>query len=174
MVQRPGAGPARSPVDIATTLLRAGRYDQAVLRAEEAVELDSGQDRARATLGWAYFLGGRQAEGLVELERAVSVSPGNTLWLGQLGQAYAMAGQGTRAREILRELEERAQSVYVSPYHFAYVFTGLGHAERAMDWLERAVAERTGPAYGIKGSFLLTPLHAHPRFQALLRQMNLA
>ena len=166
--------PLAHRVDLVTTLLRAGRYDQAILRAEEAVELDSGQARARATLGWAYFLSGRQAEGLAELERAVAVSPGNTLWLGQLGEAYAMAGLATQAREILRELEERAQGAYVSPYHFAYVYTGLGDADRAMDWLERAVAERTGPAYGIKGSFLLTPLHAHPRFQALLREMKLA
>ena len=60
------------------------------------------------------------------------------------------------------------------PYYFAYVYTGLGDAERAMDYLERAVAERAGPAYSIKGSFLLAPLRAHPRFRALLRQMNLA
>jgi TolB-like protein/Tfp pilus assembly protein PilF len=166
--------PLAHRVDLVTTLLRAGRYEQAVLRAEEAVELDSGQERARATLGWAYFLSGRQAEGLAELERAVSVSRENTLWLGQLGEAYGMAGQATQAREILRELEERAQHAYVSPYHFAYVCTGLGDVDRAMDWLERAVAERTGPAYGIKGSFLLAPLHAHPRFQALLREMKLA
>jgi TolB-like protein/Tfp pilus assembly protein PilF len=166
--------PLAHRVDLVTTLLRAGRYDMAVLRGEEAVELDSGQARARATLGWAYFLSGRQAEGLAELERAVSVSPGNTLWLGQLGQAYAMAGQASRSRETLRELEERAKCAYVSPYHFAYVCTGLGEADRAMDWLERAVAERAGPAYGIKGSFLLAPLRSHPRFQALLRQMNLA
>ena len=43
-----------------------------------------------------------------------------------------------------------------------------------MDCLERAVAERAGPAYSIKGSFLFAPLRAHPRFRALLRQMNLA
>jgi hypothetical protein len=43
-----------------------------------------------------------------------------------------------------------------------------------MDWLERAVAARTGPAYGIKGSFLLTPLHGHPRFESLLRRLHLA
>jgi hypothetical protein len=35
------------------------------------------------------------------------------------------------------------------------------------------VAERTGPAYGIRGSFLLAPLREHPRFQALLREMHL-
>jgi adenylate cyclase len=79
-----------------------------------------------------------------------------------------------KARAVLRELEERAEGAYVSPYHFAYVYTGLGDADRAVDWLERAVAERTGPAYGIKGSFLFTPLHGHPRFSALLRKMNLA
>ena len=43
-----------------------------------------------------------------------------------------------------------------------------------MDWLERAVAERSGPTYGIKGSFLFAPLHMHPRFHALLRKMHLA
>ncbi|MDP9202059.1 MAG: hypothetical protein M3P26_09065 [Gemmatimonadota bacterium] len=67
----------------------------------------------------------------------------------------------------------RARSAFVSPYHIAYVYTGLGESDRAMDWLERAVAERTGPAYSIKGSFLLTSLHTHPRFRALLRKMKL-
>jgi len=165
--------PLAHRMDFVTTLLRAGRYNQAVLRAEDAVELDDGYDRARATLGWAYFLSGRQDDGLAEMERAVSLSPGNTLWLGQLGEAYAMAGKTAKAREILGKLEAQAKDAYVSPYHFAYVYTGLGDADRAMDWLERAVAERTGPAYSIKGSFLLKPLHTHPRFRALLRQMRL-
>ena len=165
--------PLAHRMDGVTSLLRAGRYDQAVVEAEDAAELDPGYDRARATLGWAYFLSGRQSEGVVELEAAVSVSRRNTLWLGQLGEAYAIAGNAEKARDILRELEERAKTTFVSPYHFAYVYTGLGDSDRAMDLLERAVAERTGPVYSIKGSFLLKPLHAHPRFRALLRQMKL-
>jgi hypothetical protein len=63
---------------------------------------------------------------------------------------------------------------YVSPYHLAYVHTGLGDYNRAMDCLERAYAERAGSIYGIKGSFLFAPLRGHPRFTALLRKMNLA
>jgi TolB-like protein/Tfp pilus assembly protein PilF len=165
--------PLAHRMDGVTTLLRAGRHEQAVVAARSAVELDPGYDRARVTLGWAYFLSGRQDEGLAELERAVSISPEDTMWLGQLGEAYAMAGNAVKAREILRELEDRAGRAFVSPYHVAYVYTGLGDFEQAMDCLERAVAERTGPAYGIKGSFLLAPLHAHPRFRALLRQMRL-
>jgi hypothetical protein len=53
------------------------------------------------------------------------------------------------------------------------VYTGLGEHERALELLERAVDERGGPTYGIKSSFLFTSLHAHPRFRALLRKMNL-
>lgn len=164
--------PLAHRVDIATALIRAGRIDEAVARAEAAVEVDP-CDRARATLGWAYFLSGKREQGLAELERAVSLSPDDTIWLAQLGEAYGMAGDAARARSILHALEERARTSFVSPYHFAYVYTGLGDAERAIDWLERAVAERTGAAYGLKGSFLFAPLHAHPRFRALLRAMRL-
>ena len=157
-----------------STLLRAGRTHEAVVGARNAVELDPGHDRARATLGWAYFLSGRQEEGLTELERAVSLAPNSTLWQGQLGQAYAMAGQTAKAREVLRQLETRARTAYVSPYHLAYVHTGLGDFDRAVALLERAVAERAGAIYGIKGSFLFAALQGHPGFGALLQRMKLA
>jgi hypothetical protein len=60
------------------------------------------------------------------------------------------------------------------PYHMAHVYTGLGEAERAMDFPERAYEERARSVYGIKGSLLFTDLHSHPRFTALLGKMNLA
>jgi hypothetical protein len=75
---------------------------------------------------------------------------------------------------VLRRLEELSASQYVSPYHLAYVLTGLGEHERALDYLERAWEERAGALFGVKGSFLFRPLRHHPRFQALLRRMNLA
>ncbi len=165
--------PLAHGLDRITSRIRAGRYDEAVPLAEEAVEFAPANDRARATLGWAYFMSGRKTEGLAELERAVAIGPGNTMWLGQLGEAYGMAGDKEKAREILGKLVDVARSYYVSPYHFTYVYIGLGEYDEAMKWLERAVAERTGPAYSIKGSFLLSALHGHPRFRALLRSMNL-
>jgi len=165
--------PLSHRLDVVSTLLRAGRYHEAVMGARDAVELDPGHDRARATLGWAYFLSGRREEGLAELERAASLASGSSLWLGQLGQAYGLAGRADKAREILRQLELRAESGYVAPYHLAYVYTGLGEADRAVACLERAVAERAGAVYGIKGSFLFASLHDHPGFRALLRRMRL-
>jgi hypothetical protein len=73
----------------------------------------------------------------------------------------------------LRRIEEIGSTKDVSPYHLAYIYTGLGEYETAIDLLQRACDERSGNVFGVKGSFLFSPLHSHPRFQALLRSMHL-
>jgi tetratricopeptide (TPR) repeat protein len=112
-------------------------------------------------------------QGIASLQRAVAISPDSTLYLAQLGQAFARTGRTDQAREVLRQLEGLSKQRYVSPYHMAYVYTGLGEYDRAMDWLERAYEERSGGIFGVKGSFLFAPLRGHPRFKALLKKMNL-
>lgn len=74
----------------------------------------------------------------------------------------------------IARFETMAADTYVSPYHRAYIHTGLGEFDAAIGWLERAHADRAGAIYGIKGSFLFQPLRPHPRFQTLLRKMNLS
>ncbi|MDH3743766.1 MAG: tetratricopeptide repeat protein [Acidobacteriota bacterium] len=62
----------------------------------------------------------------------------------------------------------------VSPYHLAYIYTGLGEHDQAVECLERAYRESVGGMYGVGGSFLFEPLHGHPGFCSLLRRMHLA
>jgi serine/threonine-protein kinase len=166
--------PVAHRVDVATAFLRAGRYDEALRAASAAIELDPQYARGHSTLGWAYLKKGLSAEGLAELKQSVALAPDSTNWLAQLGQAYGLVGEVGEAREVLQQLQELSQQRYVSPYHMAYVYTGLGDQETAIDWLERACLERAGAVYGIKGSFLFTTLRSHPRFTALLKKMNLA
>jgi len=165
--------PLAHRADLATTFLRAGRYQEALDEAIRCVEFDPYYARGHSTLGWAYMKNGMVEQGLAELERARDMAPVNTLFMAQLGQAYAMSGRTDDAKRILEKLEQMSKERYVSPYHFAYVHTGLGDADRAMDYLERAHRERAGSVFGIKGSFLFRSLHQHPRFRALLRKMNL-
>jgi serine/threonine-protein kinase len=165
--------PLMHRADVAAALLRAGRVPEALAAAIRCIEFQPDYARGRSTLGWAYLRSGEVDKGLAELERAVALAPGNTLHLAQLGQAYGEVGRLDQARDILGQLEKLGEQRYVSPYHMAYVYTGLGHQERAMDCLERAFEERAGSVYGIKGSFLFAALHPNPRWVALLRRMNL-
>ena len=160
--------------DLANTYLRAGRVADAARSATDALARDSRSARLRATLGWALFRQGRIEEGLSELDRAVMLAPTEDVWRAQRGQALALAGRTDEARAVLRRLEDPGRLAPASPYHLAYVYTGLGDLDRAMDLLERAFVEGTGAIHGIKGSFLLTPLREHPRFIALLEKMRLA
>jgi TolB-like protein/Flp pilus assembly protein TadD len=160
--------------DVATTLLRAGRINEALEEARRACRDEPGWPRCHSILGWTLIFHGDKAEGIASLEHAVALSPGTTLFLSQLGQACAVTGNVQRAREILQRLRDRAEREFVSPYHFAYVHTGLGEADAAIEWLENAFERRSGAIFGIKGSFLFRNLRSHHRFESLLRRMNLA
>jgi serine/threonine-protein kinase len=166
--------PLAHRVDIATSYLRAGRYDEALEAASRAVEMGSEFARAQCTYGWACLAKGRVQEGLAAIERAVALAPGDTTWLAQLGQAYAQNDKVEAARRILAQLLEQGRTRYVTPYHLAYVYTGLREWDHAMDCLEQAFERKAGAVYGVKGSFLFAALRPHPRFQALLERMHLA
>jgi serine/threonine-protein kinase len=160
--------------DLATKMLRAGRYEEAAREATRLLELEPHFPMAHSTLGWARLKQGRTEEGLAALAEAVEAAPGNNMLLAQLGQAYAVVGRLEKARAVEDRLRQIEQERYVSPYHLAYLYTGLGELDRAIDLLEQAYGERASGLYGVKGSFLFSPLHGHPRFQALLERMNLA
>lgn len=108
------------------------------------------------------------------MPQAVSASGADTMTLAQLGQAYAVVGRVDDARAVLRQLEELSLHRYVSPYHLAYVYTGLGEQDKAIALLEQAIEQRAGGVYGIKGSFLFSSLRSHPGFQGLLKRLNLS
>jgi tetratricopeptide (TPR) repeat protein len=159
--------------DYPNELMRAGRTEEALAEAQRALALDATYPRLHTVFGWACLTLGRTAEGLAALERAVELLPESTIFRAQLGQALAMTGQEARARAILADLEALSRTQYVAAYYLAHVHTGLGEKDAALDCLERALEERSGAIYGIKGSYLFASLRDHPRFQALLGRMNL-
>jgi serine/threonine protein kinase/tetratricopeptide (TPR) repeat protein len=164
--------PLSARADLVTSMVRAGRYEEAIRTARRFLVSDPDFTRLHTVLGWALFRIGRVNEGIVELQRGVALSPNEALWLAQLGQAYGLAGRRKQALEILQRLE--SWPTPVSPYHMAYVHIGLSDLERALDFLEQAFETGSGATIGVKGSFLFAPLRGHPRFTALLKRIRLA
>jgi TolB-like protein/Flp pilus assembly protein TadD len=166
--------PVAHPTDLAGALLRSGRHREAIEEAERAIEFDPALARGHSTKGWALIQTGRSTEGVAAVKRAAELTQGGTLFLAQLGQAYAVTGDLAAAGDVLQRLEELGRRRYVSPYHMAYVFTGLGKTAEAIACLEQAYEQRCPAIAGVKGSFLFVGLRGHPGFVALLRKMNLA
>jgi hypothetical protein len=55
----------------------------------------------------------------------------------------------------------------------ALMYLRLGEQDRALDWLERGYETHHPGLPSISNRNPFNPLRTHPRFQALLRRMNL-
>jgi hypothetical protein len=92
--------------------------------------------------------------------------------LGYLSLTLAKLGRVDEARAVLAELAERRKSGYVTPMSFAVSHVGLGEIDDAFRCLEQCFEERDPTLFYMREP-TLAPIHADPRFRALLRKLNL-
>ncbi len=151
-----------------------GQYELAITQYRRAVDLDPGWYFPHWLLAIAYEHIERIEEGISEAQKACELSGRNALTLGILGLAYGLAGRGAEARAVLEELMAQRRTAYVPPWAMAAVCRGLGAVEEALEWLEKGVEERDViEITGLKSDPRYFNLHGHPRYQALLRKMNM-
>ena len=146
-----------------------GRYPEALSQLTAVLRADSTDIIARWGLGLVKEQLGNPAEAIAIFEPIAGVSANR---LSSLGHAYAVAGQTAKARAILDTLEVRATRSYVPAYWFALLHAGLGEHDQALTSLERAYQERSTVLAYLRIDPRLAPLHALPRFQALVMRLG--
>jgi TolB-like protein/Tfp pilus assembly protein PilF len=161
-------------VAVVGDMYMAGRYEDALAQFDQNLELSPGFPLANYLIGLCHEQLSRMDEAIQSLKKAREGFEGSSLVLGALGHAYATSGNRRHALEIIAELEQLSEREHVSAFDFAIVYVGLGENQQALDWLERAYEDRTGWVEYIKVDPRLKHLHTEPRFQELLRRMNLA
>lgn len=153
----------------------AGRYREAEERSLKGLENDPDYFLLRFWLGLAYQMETRYAEAIRELETAVDLCGRGVSWvLGALGGAHAAAGNRGEARQILQELLDRAKQETIDFTSVAVTYTSLGDVENALAALEKACDARGMSGVLVKSDPRLVSLHGEPRFQNVLKRMNLA
>ena len=151
----------------------AGRHEPAIAEFRKALELDRNFAPAHWHLGMAYERTGKYTEGVAEAERALALDQGSLLYLASVAHAYAKAGRVRDARATLARLEEASRTRHVSAYHLATIHIALGDTTAALDWLERAAAERAPWMGYVAVDPRVDPLRAHPRYRSLLAKLGL-
>ena len=153
----------------------AHQQDQAIDRLQKALELDPGFPLAHAFLGMAYNKKGLHAQAITELEKIANVPGARPIFKATLGLVYAESGRKNDALNILNELNGPAWSQhYISPFHLAVIYVGLGEKEKAMQWLEKAQTERDPFLVYIKTDPNFDSLRGDSRFTDLLRSIGLS
>ncbi|HWY85530.1 MAG TPA: tetratricopeptide repeat protein, partial [Gemmataceae bacterium] len=156
--------------DLAWVYVFARDFNKAIESARQAMEVDPNYPWSYATLSLSLILQGKPAEAIPQGEKMLSLADNPWSRLN-LACAYAAAGDRAKAEAMLKPLDDLATRQFVSPYSRAWPWALMKEKDRALELLERAVAERDPSCLNIKVDPALDGLRREPRFLALLKKM---
>ncbi|HKO04390.1 MAG TPA: tetratricopeptide repeat protein [Candidatus Acidoferrales bacterium] len=165
-----------SPVIPSTRVMAlyfARDYDRVIEEARKALEVEPDSWLLRYHYAQALAQEGRSAEAISELKIGQRISGGDPLFTMALGHAYGISGDRASAMQSLAELKAKAEKGHVPPLYFVPIYVGLGDADQAMRWLEKAYEERIDYLVFLNVEPMSDPLRSDPRFQQLLHRIGL-
>jgi len=92
--------------------------------------------------------------------------------LGRVAVVYALIGKREQAGAILRELLDASRGRYVYPALIAQIHAALGDRDPAIEYFERAIADRSLVASWLRAPEL-DPIRSDPRFSGLFARLGL-
>ena len=158
--------------DLGKVYFLARRYDSSAEALKKALEIDPGFYRAHGWLAGVYsFLGDHERA----LEETAKSGPAGEIWVdANRCMVLAKAGRTAEAREVLRDLLARSKGRHTTPFMFAMIYTHLGEFDQALAYLEKTYRDREVGLIVLKTHALFDPLRSDPRFQDLVRRLNLS
>jgi len=160
-------------VSVGWSLYFARRYDEAIAQLRRTIELDPNYPVTYWILGLLLGKTGSYELAITEGEKGVNLSGGSPLMRAALAHTLGMAGRKKEALQILDSLTELAKEIYVAPYFFAGIHSGLGETERAIEYLEKCYQEHSHWLIYLHIDPSMDVLRDNPAFQGLLRRIGL-
>jgi TolB-like protein/tetratricopeptide (TPR) repeat protein len=165
-----------SPVvtaNLGWTYYLAHDYQRAADELQRVLRADPANGIARFYLAYVLVERGQPRAAIENFEQAIAAT-GGMPWIAEsIAWVQGRSGDRTSARAALRDAESPGRSGYVPSSAVALVHLGLGDDHAVLDCLERALAERDALMVWLRSMPVFDGLHAHPRFQALLRALRL-
>jgi tetratricopeptide (TPR) repeat protein len=165
-----------SPIIAANTVtvfVMLRHYGEAIEYGLQAIEAHPNFSIGYKWLGAAYRHIGQLDEATAQLSRAVELDP-NPPNVALLAEIYALSGETSKAHEMLKQLDQlQERGLYYCPYERALVYISLDDKDEAFELLEQAYSERAYCMPWLRADQYMDPLRDDPRFQDLLRRMNL-
>ena len=155
-------------------LVCARRYDDAIAEGRQVLRLSSPDDViAQNVLWYAYHLKGMHKEALAAAKTFLNAVYADADVNKTLEGLDAQDGYQGAMRAAAEALTAHFHRSYATPIDVGMLYLFAGDKSRALDWLEKGyeLHDSTMPYIAAWPSY--DSLRADPRFQALLRKMNL-
>ena len=150
-----------------------GNPDLAIAEYLRVLELEPSFGFANHYLGRAYVAKGDYQKGIGYLRKSNELLGNVPFSLGDLGYSLAVAGERAEAVKLRDDLGARRSKGYYPAFPIAAIETGLGNADSALSWLERAADERNLGFLMPSVDPSFDRLRSQPRFKAILARARL-
>ena len=167
--------PLSLPVNVQAgrILFFTGQYEAGIEQCMKVIDMDPDFAGAYIFLGRIYTQKGLYREALAAFAHARLAYRNSAEIVSLIGYTYAVSGRTAEARQVLEELRGLSSRRYVSPYHLAIIYAGLGARDETFQWLERAYDDREVRLTILRFAPEFAALRSDPRFTRLLQRMNL-
>ncbi|MBN1274218.1 MAG: protein kinase, partial [Candidatus Aminicenantes bacterium] len=153
-------------------LQSAGRDDEAIVKIRELLRTSPQNPGLHSMLSISLMLKGMYEESLAEMKASFSCM-GDSEGVEALTQGYAQSDYRGAVRSAADLLASRAPKISVNYGFISSLYAIAGENAQALEWLEKGLEERSPHMPYINSYVELAPLRNEPRFQELLRKMNL-
>lgn len=143
----------------------ARRWDEAIDSYNTSLTLTPGFSGAQSAIGVALLFKG-------DLQGALEAMQMDDSVFGMIGLplVYHALGQANESDAALEELIEKHEQGWA--FNIAYVFAYRGQADRAFEWLDKAVENKDGGLSEIIGEPLFDNIHDDPRWLPFLESIG--
>jgi TolB-like protein/Flp pilus assembly protein TadD len=146
----------------------AGRYDAAIASLRTALSLSPNRGGAHYQLGVTLILKGDATAALVEIEQE-----NNESWrMYGLPMSYCALGRKADADAAFNAVIAKYEKD--GPYNIAYDYAFCGDADKALEWLDKAVTYQDPGLSEIVTENLFDKIHSDPRWLPFLRKIGKA
>jgi tetratricopeptide (TPR) repeat protein len=155
----------RSHVNLGGFYASAGRWDEAIASYNTALALSPGYSVVSYRIGTVLLFKGEPQAALEAMQQEDSV------W-GTVGlvMAYYALGQVDESDAILADLIAENEQGWA--YNIAYAMAFRGEAERAFEWLDKAVQYKDGGLSVIQGENLFSSIYDDPRWLLFMQSIG--
>jgi TolB-like protein len=169
---------ARMRIVLAMDLMVAGRLDEALAEYQRTQRLDPMIPQALGlgpyppVGGRIHLLRGHNEEAVQELVRVAALRGATASELDTLRNAFVQRGVRGFWRSWL-EMDLRQAGSAINPLRVSVLWAHTGDADQALDWLERAHAERNPGIIFLREEQTFAELRTHPRFVRIVQELKL-